>query len=146
MPTYLHPYNLILLKTTIEEKYQGGCAQFRIDHKLESTESHQEDDELFSLGFMTIWEPTMDLLKSKGIEFTEGPFHSYDFALFERFGGLGWPTDWLEHNSMFAWHKDCKKWQKEKANYIENSTINELEALQEKGVDPFETIKTEQNI
>lgn len=68
MPTYLHPYNLIFLKSTIEEKYQGGCAQFRIDQELETIESHQEDDELFSLGFMAIWEPTMELLKEKGIE------------------------------------------------------------------------------
>lgn len=43
---------------------------------------------------------------------------------------------------MFAWHKDCKKWQQEKANYVENSTMKELEAEQAKGIDPFETIKS----
>lgn len=146
MPTYLHRYNLIFLKSTIEEKYQGGCTQFIIDQELDTIESHQEDDELFSLGFMAIWEPTLELLKAKGIEFTEGPFHSEYFALIQRYSGLSWSVDWLEHNSMFAWHKNCLKWQKEKSNYWANSTMKELEAEQEKGVDPFETIKTVQKI
>ena len=49
MPVYLDLANLIFDKKLLDQKYRGGCAQFRIDWDTMNSEVNQEDDELISL-------------------------------------------------------------------------------------------------
>ena len=49
MLVYLDLANLIFDKEVLETKYRGGCAQFRIDWKVDDIDTSQEDDELIKV-------------------------------------------------------------------------------------------------
>lgn len=142
MPVFVRNFNLIFSKEILAQKYKGGVSQFKIDHKVGKVERCQEDDELILVAYMNANDIDLDFFEEQGLHIQENPLASKDFGLVARYGGSYWEVDWLLSNETFAWHVDCKKWQKEKANYLENSTLKELEADQAKGIDPFQTIKT----
>jgi len=50
MPVYLDLANLIFDKKLLDQKYRGGCAQFRIDWGVMNSGVNQEDDYLYSSG------------------------------------------------------------------------------------------------
>ena len=146
MPTYIHLANFVFDKKTIAEKYKGGCAQFRIDWKIEGENHHQEDDELFSVACMNIDELDIQRLTDAGLAINEDLSFSNDFVPITRYGGVHWETDWLEANGTFAWHKNGKARQIERAKYIGGKMlIDEIEALANHGISVMDTIKTGYN-
>ena len=143
MPVYLDLANLIFDKEVLERKYRGGCAQFRIDWKVDDTDTSQEDDELICLARMNIDEFEIDALIRAGLSYDEEQGYSEDFVALTRYGGAIWDVKWFSYNSIYAWHVDCKKWQKEKAFYIsEEMRMEEISKLLDEGVEVFQTIKS----
>ena len=143
MPVYLDLANLIFDKEVLERKYRGGCAQFRVDWKVDDTDTSQEDDELICLARMNIDEFDIDALIRAGLNYDDAQRHSEDFIALTRYGGAIWEVKWLSYNSTYAWHIDCKKWQKEKALYIsEEMRMEEISKLLDEGVEVFKTIKS----
>jgi len=143
MPVYLDVANLIFDKQALEKKYKGGCTQFRIDWKVDDTDTSQEDDELICLARMNIDEFEIDALIRAGLSYDEEQGYSEDFVALTRYGGAIWEEKRLSYNSTYAWHIDCKKWQKEKALYIsEEMRMEEISKLLDEGVEVFQTIKS----
>ena len=44
MPVYLDLANLVFEKRLLDQKYVGGCDQFRLDWNTVNSEANQEDD------------------------------------------------------------------------------------------------------
>ena len=142
MPVFLNNFNLIFSKSILEKKYPGGCDKFRIEHQVENIPRCQEDDELFLLAFMNSFDIDLEFFEKKGLHIQDKPLYSKDFGLIAKYDGNYWETNWLETDSVFAWHIDCQKWQIDKAKEISNMNMDKLENLQKNGIDPFETIKS----
>lgn len=106
-------------------------------------DTSQEDDELICLARMNIDEFDIDALIRAGLSYDEEQGYSEDFVALTRYGGAIWEEKWLSYNSTYAWHIDCKKWQKEKALYIsEEMRMEEISKLLDEGVEVFQTIKS----
>ena len=146
MPVFVRNFNLIFSKEILAQKYKGGVSQFKIDHKVGKVERCQEDDELILVAYMNANDIDLDFFEEQGLHIQENPLASKDFGLVARYGGSYWEVDWLLSNETFAWHIDCKKWQKEKVEEICNLTMDVIEAEMQKGNNLFDTIKTEQKI
>ena len=143
MPVYLDIANYIFDKQALEKKYKGGCTQFRVDWKVGDNDTSQEDDELICLARMNVDEFDIDALIGAGLSYDDGKEQSEDFVAVTRYGGALWETEWLSYNSTYAWHVDCKNWQKEKALYLsEEMRMEEIQELLEQGVEVFQTIKS----
>ena len=54
MPVFINIANIVVEKSTIARKYNGGIDQFKIDYSFGPEKRHQEDDKLFSIAFMGI--------------------------------------------------------------------------------------------
>lgn len=146
MPTYIHLANFVFDKAIIEKKYKGGCAQFRIDWGIEGENYHQEDDELFSIARMNIDELNIDNLTDAGLDVNDDITFSNDFVPISRYGGAFWKTDWLAENGIFAWHKNAKQTQIDRAKYIGGEiTMDKIDELADQGVYVMDTIKTGNN-
>lgn len=146
MPTYIHLANFVFDKAIIEKKYKGGCAQFRKDWNITGENYHQEDDELFSVAAMNIDEIDMDALTAAGLEVNEDLSFSNDFVPISRYGSAHWKSDWLAQNGTFAWHKNAKQAQIDRAKFIgEEMTMDKIDELAEQGIDVMDTIKTGNN-
>lgn len=146
MPTYIQLANFVFDKKAIAKKYKGGCAQFRKDWKIEGENFHQEDDELFAVAAMNIDEIDIAKLTAAGLEVNEDLSFSNDFVPISRYGGAHWQTDWLEANGTFAWHKNAKQAQIDRAKFIgEEMTMDKIDELAEKGIEVMDTIKTGNN-
>ena len=143
MPVYLDLANLIFDKEVLDRKYKGGCTQFRADWKVGDNDISQEDDELICLSRMNIDEFDIDRLIEAGLSYDNKQKHSEDFVALTRYGDAIWEVKWLSYNSTYAWHSDCKQWQKEKALYIsEEMRMEEISKLLDEGVEVFQTIKS----
>jgi hypothetical protein len=81
MPVYLHIYNLIVKKSSVIEKYEGGIEQFRHDFSIDASEINQEDDELFSFGEMNADSFPIERLIEKGFGFDKIRQYSDDFSI-----------------------------------------------------------------
>lgn len=146
MPVYLDLANLVFEKKLLDQKYFGGCDQFRLDWNIIDSEVNQEDDELISLVSMNIDEFEIEKLIENGLEFNSDLQYSNDFVAISRYGGAHWETDWLNSNETFAWHVNCDPKQKERAVHIsEIMTMDKIQELYDKGIDVFKTIKTNTN-
>ena len=62
MPVYLDLANLVFEKQLLDQKYIGGCDQFRLDWNTINREANEEDDELISLASMNMDEFEIDKL------------------------------------------------------------------------------------
>lgn len=141
MPTYLHLANLIVNKTAILNKYEGGLAQFRIDYPVYENNYNQEDNELYAIARMNIDEFDIDNLINKGLDFDEELQFSPDFTLIARFSTYLWETNWIKDNTIFAWHIDADIALINKADAISETTVEEIELMFSNGEKPFATIK-----
>lgn len=147
MPVYLDLTNIVFDKGLLERKYPGGCDQFRLDWNVIKNETHQEDDELISLGFMNFDEFQIEKLIDKGLEFDAELQRSNDFVAISRYGGKHWEADWLQDNETFAWHVNCAPKQKERAVEIgEVMTMDKIMKLFDDGINIFTTIKDGSNM
>ena len=92
--------NLIVRKSTLESKYQGGLEQFIKDMP---NESFKEDDELVRYGCMNglDLENFIDLILKRGLEY-KGE-ETDDFEVIYTFSGASWKVSWLEHNFDECW-------------------------------------------
>ena len=146
MPVYLDLANLVFEKRLLDQKYTGGCDQFRLDWNTINSEANEEDDELISLASMNIDAFEIDKLIERGLEFNSDLQYSNDFVAISRYGGAHWETDWLNSNETFAWHVNCDAKQKERAIQIgEVMTMDKIQELSDKGINVFKTIKTDAN-
>jgi hypothetical protein len=144
MPTYIHLANLIINKAAVEEKVDGGCDAFRKYLHERENELLQEDDELFSLTRMNYDEFNIDKLVEFGLDFDEKKFCSKDFVLIVRYGGEHWSVDWLENNTIFAWHIESDVALIEKAKKISNMFMDEIAEMQDRGENPLVVISKNQ--
>ncbi len=93
--------NLVIRKSTLEEKYQGGLAQFKLDLP---NRSMREDEQLIRFGCMN-WrdlEHFTDVIVSKGLEYKDQ--ETTDFVVISALDGALWKVDWLgfEKSSCFS--------------------------------------------
>jgi hypothetical protein len=93
--------NLVIRKSTLEEKYQGGLAQFKVDLP---NRSMREDNQLIRFGCMN-WRDMnhfIDIIVSKGLVYKDQ--ETIDFAVISALDGALWKVDWLgfENSSCFA--------------------------------------------
>jgi hypothetical protein len=146
MPVYLDLANLVFEKRLLDQKYHGGCDQFRLDWNMVNSEADQEDDELISLASMNIDDFEIEKLIERGLEFNSDLQCSNDFVAISRYDGAHWEVDWLNNNDTFAWHVNCDPKQKERAVQIgEVMTMDKIQELGDKGINVFKTIKTDTN-
>ncbi|MCF8430165.1 MAG: hypothetical protein K9G64_08545 [Bacteroidia bacterium] len=141
MPIYLHLANLIVNKTAITNKYEGGLAQFSIDYPINENNYNQEDNELYAIARMKIDEFDLDDLINKGLAFDEALQFSPDFILIARYSTYLWETNWISDNTIFAWHIHAGIAFIDKANAISNTTVEDIQIMFSKGENPFATIK-----
>jgi hypothetical protein len=92
--------NLIIRKSTLETKYQGGLEQFIKDVP---NQSFREDDKLVRFGCMngTDLEKFIDLILKRGLKYKEKV--TDDFVIINTFSGLSWDVSWLEHDFVVCW-------------------------------------------
>jgi len=143
MPVYLDIFNLIVNKKAVSGKYSGGINQFRIDYNIPLSEINQEDDELFSLGQMNADQFDIDHLISSGLSFDEENQKSDDFTIVYRYGNNFWEVNWLEHNSIFAWHIETNNKLKIKMTEICKMNVEDIVIQMEKGNNLLWTIRAE---
>jgi hypothetical protein len=143
MPVYLDIFNLIVNKKAVTEKYSGGINQFRIDYNIPISEINQEDDELFSLGQMNADQFNIDHLISSGLSFDEEYQKSDDFTIVYRYGNNFWEVNWLEHNSIFAWHIETNNELKIKMAEICKMNVEDIVIQMEMGNNLLWTIRAE---
>lgn len=143
MPIYLDIFNLIVNKKAVIEKYSGGINQFRIDHNIPLSVINQEDDELFLLGQMNADQFDIDHLISNGLSFDAENQKSDDFTIVYRYGNDFWEVNWLEHNSVFAWHIETNNELKIKITEICEMNVDDIEIQMEKGNNLLRTIRLE---
>jgi hypothetical protein len=100
MPISLEFINLIIRKSTLESKYQGGLEQFIKDIP---NQSFREDDELVRFGCMNgiDLEKFIDVTLEKGLEYKEK--ETDDFVIINTFSGSSWEVSWLEHDNERCW-------------------------------------------
>ncbi len=84
MPIPIEFINLIIRKSTLETKYQGGIEQFIKDVP---NQSFGEDDELVRFGCMngTDLEKFIDLILKRGLEYKE--METEDFVIINTYSG-----------------------------------------------------------
>ncbi len=100
MPIYLEFINLIIRKSTLESKYQGGLEQFIKDVP---NKSFREDDELVRYGCMNgnALERFIDLILERGLEYKDKD--TVDFVVINTLSGASWDVDWLEYDLESCW-------------------------------------------
>ncbi len=141
MPTYIELQNLIVPKDIIAKKYKGGIEAFRIWFDRETGSRSQEDNETFSIARMNSCDADIEDLVANGLSYDYKKKRSNDFCVISRYEGSYWEVDWLENNTIFAWHKNCKPEQIELANKVAATPMEEIEAAFDRGELPWETIK-----
>lgn len=143
MPIYLNIFSLIIPKNVIAEKYKGGISQFFRDFRFSEFEFNQEDDEVFSFGDMNFDGLPIDELIEKGLHFDKTNQYTEDFAVICRYGDDFWDVPWIQHNKVFAWHKNASKAAIQKAEEISNLTVDDISEMFDNGQNPFGAIRVE---
>ena len=142
MPIYLHILNLIVPKDIAAKKYKGGIEAFRIWFNEKTGTRSQEDNDVFSIARMGWCRADIDDLVESGLEYDEETQRSDDFAIVCSHMKKPWTVDWLEDNTIFAWHKDCKPEHIALAKKIASTNIEEItEAYEKRGEVLLDTIK-----
>jgi hypothetical protein len=92
--------NLIIKKTTLADKYQGGLDQFIKDVP---NKSYREDEELVRYGSMNAYdlENFIDLIIDRGLEYNDK--ETNDFVVINSFSGASWDVDWLQYDLEYCW-------------------------------------------
>jgi hypothetical protein len=100
MPISLEFINLIIRKSTLESKYQGGIEKFIKDVP---NKSFREDDKLVRFGCMNgaDIEKFIDLILERGLEYREK--ETVDFVIINSYSGTSWDVKWLEHDYVECW-------------------------------------------
>lgn len=93
--------NLVVRKSTLEEKYQGGIEQFRKDLPNRSL---REDEDLVRFGCMN-WNDLKhftDIIVAKGLEYKDQ--ETKDFVVISSLKGALWEVDWIgfENSTCYA--------------------------------------------
>ena len=140
MPVYLPLASIIIRKTSVFEKYSGGVAAFRREYFDLQGDDKQEDDDLFLVDGMNHDEFDHDILIKNGLHYDNALERSEDFVIHQRYHGLLWPADWLEDNTIYAWHVDTTEDLKAKAKAFEIISMHEIGELFDLGLEPFAPI------
>jgi hypothetical protein len=100
MPIPIEFKNLIIRKSTLDEKYQGGLEQFIEDVP---NKSFREDNELVRYGCMNgnALERFIDLILERGLEYKDK--ETIDFVVINSLSGVSWEVDWLENDLESCW-------------------------------------------
>ena len=100
MPISIEFINLIIRKSTLEEKYQGGLEQFIKDIP---NKSFREDDELVRYGCMNgnALERFIDLILERGLKYKDKD--TVDFVVINALSGASCDVDWLEYDLESCW-------------------------------------------
>jgi hypothetical protein len=141
MAVYLHIYNLIVPKKVIADKYLGGVEKFREDFRIGTSKINQEDDELFCLGQMNSDQLSIDNLVENGLHFDSVAQTSRDFCILARYGGFLCPVDWLEQDSVFAWHTATHPLVYSKMKQVSDLCLEVHQKLMAEGKSPLQTIR-----
>lgn len=142
MPVYIHLANLILRKEAIAKRYPGGVSQFRIDFKIDEIETRQEDDELFLIAQMNTDDFYLDELVARGLHYDVQRNFSSDFTMLGRYdSNFEWETNWLEHNGVYAWHKDADTEVIARARCFDWISMNQIAEGFDGGENPFAVIR-----
>jgi hypothetical protein len=93
-------FNLVIRKSTLETKYNGGLEQFIKDIP---NQSFREDHELVRFGCMNSsdLERFIDLTLERGLEYKDKD--TDDFVIINTYSGLSWKVSWLEHDYVVCW-------------------------------------------
>ena len=141
MPIVLDLANLIVKKSTIEEKYHGGVGAFRERYIKSITPKNSEDNMLFSLVKMNADEFDIDELIDNGLSFNENTETSNDFTIYSKYGGAYWELENLNSNALYVWHKQDDELKIVKARYIgEVMLISEIQEAYEQGKELMQNI------
>ena len=140
MPIYIHPANLISAKKSVDNRYEGGIFQFRLDYIKPTQQYNQEDNELFAIARLNVDELPVEELIDKGLHFDNELQYSNDFVIRPRYGDYFWKAEWITDNNVFAWDKDADASLIFKAEEIAMTPLNKIEELIEIGKNPFQTI------
>lgn len=141
MPVYLYICNLIIKKESIIQKYKGGLAQFRVDFEIDNSEINQEDDKLISLGQIDFDSFDVEKNISGGLHFDKEKQYSEDFAFVYRYGNEFWNVNWLEENSVFAWHINSDPKLIERAKEISAISMDQIIERYNLGENLLSTVK-----
>jgi hypothetical protein len=85
----------------------------------------------------------IDHLISSGLSFDVENQKSEDFTIVYRYGNNFWELNWLEHNSVFAWHIETNNKLKLKMTEICEMNVDDIEIQMEKGNNLLWTIRLE---
>ena len=141
MPIHIHLANLIIHKTAIDEKVVGGCHAFRNSLLFQGNKLNQEDDEVFSLTRMNPDEFDIETLIALGLDYNDSAYSSKDFTIVTRYGGMLWKTDWLEHDTTYAWHINADPSLINLAKSKSDILMDDVVEMLEKGEQPFPVIR-----
>jgi hypothetical protein len=88
-------FSVIVPKHILEQKYDGGLAQYEADCPNRSL---LIDNDLTRVGFMddVALHNYCENLISKGLHFNEATKSSTDFVVVQRLQGKQWKADWLD--------------------------------------------------
>ena len=137
----MHFCSLIIRKSTVVEKYNGGVEQFRKDYSIGISDVNQEDDELFSLGKMNVEDFDIDRLMKSGISFDESNQYSDDFTILHRYGDFAWKTEWITHNKLFAWDVKTSPECILKVDEFSKTTMDVINQMSDAGENPWAAIR-----
>ena len=121
MPLFLHPSNLVIPKVILAEKYTGGIEQFKIDFKYNSSLYNQEDEALISICAINKEDFNLELLITKGLQFSAENNDSEDFVIINRHGGAQWFFPEVYCTAAYICY--------EKTDYKHSNLVQEIENL-----------------
>ena len=87
----------------------------------------------------------IDHLVSRGLSFDVINQKSDDFTIVYRYGANFWDVNWLEHNSIFAWHVATNTNLKLRVDEICAMYVADIRIEMDKGNNLFWTIRGDQS-
>ena len=97
---HFESYALIIRKSTLIEKYEGGIEQFKLDLP---NNSFQEDDQLAIARFLKFEHINHFIyILSERLHYDHDKFYSEDFAVISHLGEW-WRCDWLKQEVGKCW-------------------------------------------
>jgi hypothetical protein len=138
MPLYIHHFTLIVPKSVLDAKYQGGQDQFKKDYFRGDEIDDMEDGELLGVGYMNLDEIDLEKLMKSGLAYNEVLPFSKDFIIVSRYGEpLLWTCEWVTVNSMHVCHINASKENKKCAAEMDIMTMERLYELIDAGSNPL---------
>ena len=83
----------------------------------------------------------IDLMTAKGLHYDTETQSSKDFTILERYGDFLWPTPWVEHNRVFAWHIHTSEAVRKRAEEIAEMHVEYIVERLKEGVRLLKTIR-----